>query len=185
MWLDSVYMNMRQSRLSLDKSSFYLREGGPQILRSLTSGQVSGLTADSVTRVWLSCAKCLASRAYLAVRTTRSQTSRQPQASQCVSSVGQGGAREVWLGRGAHDQNSCGNVPVANSRTPMPLSMSYPESRTIQCAEGYSTDSSTSAESSSFVVHCAESRSLFQVCVWTKLVCSMCGWQFDGWNSGW
>ena len=45
------------------------------------------------------------------------------------------GAREVRLGRGAHDQNSCGNVPVANSRTPMPLSMTYLESRTIQCAE--------------------------------------------------
>ena len=27
----------------------------------------------------------------------------------------------------------CGNVSIANSRTPMPLSMSHPESRTIQC----------------------------------------------------
>ena len=45
----------------------------------------------------------------------------------------------------------------------MPLSMSYPESRTILCAEGYSTDSSTSAESSSFVVHSAESGSLFNL----------------------
>ena len=43
----------------------------------------------------------------------------------------------------------------------MPLSISYPESRTIQCAEGCSTDSLTSAESSSIVVHCVESGPLF------------------------
>jgi len=58
---------------------------------------------------------------------------------------------------------SCGNVSVANSRTPMPLSLSYPESQTIQCAEGYSTDSSRSAESSSFVVECTADGSLINV----------------------
>ena len=42
-------------------------------------------------------------------------------------------------------------------------SMIYPESRTIQCAEGYSADSSTSAESSSFVVYCAKNGSLFNL----------------------
>ena len=114
------------------------------------------------------------------------------------------------LVEGPHDKNSCGNVPVANSRSPMPLSMSYPESRAIQCAEGYSTDSSTSAESSSFVVHCAESGPLctLQACqpvqcnamlplkciksmihveyfVWTKLDSPMYGWLFDGGNSTW
>ena len=38
---------------------------------------------------------------------------------------------------------------------------SYPETRSIQCAEGYSADSSTSAETLSFVVYCAKNGSLF------------------------
>ena len=40
---------------------------------------------------------------------------------------------------------------------------SYPETRSIQCAEGYSAVSSTSAESSSFVVYCAKNGSLFNL----------------------
>ena len=40
---------------------------------------------------------------------------------------------------------------------------SYPETRSIQCAEGYSAVSSTSAESLSFVVYCAKNGSLFSL----------------------
>ena len=40
---------------------------------------------------------------------------------------------------------------------------SYPGTRSIQCAEGYSADSSTSAESSSLVVYCAKT-GLFAIC---------------------
>ena len=58
---------------------------------------------------------------------------------QCVS-----GCEQITQG---HESicaaKSCGNVSVANSRTWMPLSISYLESRTILCAEGHSTDSST------------------------------------------
>ena len=45
----------------------------------------------------------------------------------------------------------------------MPLSMCCSECQTIQCAEGSSTDSSASAESSSFVFLCAKSRSFFNL----------------------
>ena len=69
-------------------------------------------------------------------------------------SVAQDGTHEKFgFGQTAHNQHSCGNVPVANSRT---SSTSYPENRTIKCAERYSTNSSTLPGSSSFVVHCAE-----------------------------
>ena len=45
----------------------------------------------------------------------------------------------------------------------MPLSMCCSECQTIQCAEGSSADSSASAESSSFVFHCAKSGSFFNL----------------------
>ena len=61
-----------------------------------------------------------------------------------------------WRSRSS-DWFFCGDVPVASSRTPMTLSLSYHESR----AEGYSANSPTSTVSSSFVVQCTENGSLF------------------------
>ena len=55
---------------------------------------------------------------------------------------------------------SCGNVSVANSRTLVVLSLSYPETGNIQRAEEYSADSLISPDSSLFVVHRAENGSL-------------------------
>ena len=45
----------------------------------------------------------------------------------------------------------------------MTVSLTYHESRTNQCAEGYSADSSISAVSSSFVFHYTENGSLFNL----------------------
>ena len=73
--------------------------------------------------------------------------------SNLLVSVRRGGAREVRLGF------FCGDVPVASSRTPITLSLSYHESR----AEGYSVNSQTSTVSSSFVVQCTENGSLFSL----------------------
>ena len=52
-------------------------------------------------------------------------------------------------------------VSVAKSKTLKTLSLSYHESRAIQSEEGYSADSPTSVESSSFVVQCTRNWFLF------------------------
>lgn len=50
---------------------------------------------------------------------------------------------------------SCGNVSVANSRTPMPVSLYYPQKKTIMCEEGYSTDASRQIAAGKFEVECS------------------------------
>ena len=71
------------------------------------------------------------------------------------------------LSRKPFHENSCGNVSVANSSTPITLSLSHPESRTIHSAEEYSANSSTSAQYSSFGVHRAENGSLVNLLVYS------------------